>query len=115
MKRILSAVSVLLAAILLISSALTVHAEDDPPSPPYTVLGDIDQDGEINIIDASMLQYFIAELNELSNDAVLRADANLDGGTSSVLWYEGSYRNTLPLLYFPRPVPDAFLVLAKEG
>ena len=40
---------------------------------------------------------------------------NLDGGTSSVLWYEGSYRNTLPLLYFPRPVPDAFLVLAKEG
>ena len=81
MKRILSAVSVLLAAILLISSALTVHAEDDPPSPPYTVLGDIDQDGEINIIDASMLQYFIAELNELSDDAVRRADANLDGGS----------------------------------
>ena len=39
---------------------------------------------------------------------------NLDGGSSSLLWYDGAYLNLGPLMRRPRPVPDAFLVL-KEG
>ena len=57
----------------------------------------------------------IRDMAEILQRCGAETACNLDGGTSSVLWYDGSYRNTLPLLYMPRPVPDAFLVLAKEG
>ena len=40
---------------------------------------------------------------------------NLDGGTSSLLWYDGEYLNNRTLLFRPRPVPDVFLVMPKEG
>ena len=38
---------------------------------------------------------------------------NLDGGTSSLLWYNGAYLNDRTLLFRPRPVPDVFLVMPK--
>ena len=57
----------------------------------------------------------IRDMAEILQRCGAETACNLDGGTSSLLWYDGSYRNTLPLLYMPRPVPDAFLVLAKEG
>ncbi len=40
---------------------------------------------------------------------------NLDGGSSSVMWYDGAYINSGPLLRRPRPVPDAVLVLGEGG
>ena len=40
---------------------------------------------------------------------------NLDGGSSSLLWYRGEYLNRMCLLNRPRPVPDTFLVLAEGG
>lgn len=39
---------------------------------------------------------------------------NLDGGSSSVLWYEGKYVNSPSSMVGIRPVPTSFLVL-KEG
>lgn len=39
---------------------------------------------------------------------------NLDGGSSSVLWYEGKYVNTSSSMVGVRPVPTSFVVL-KEG
>ena len=38
---------------------------------------------------------------------------NLDGGTSSLLWYRGEYLNDKADLFRPRPVPDVFLVMEK--
>ena len=40
---------------------------------------------------------------------------NLDGGTSSLMWYDGAYLNRGPLLAKPRPVPDAIIVLPEGG
>ena len=39
---------------------------------------------------------------------------NLDGGSSSLMWFEGSYINTCASVLGIRPVPTTFLVL-KEG
>lgn len=39
---------------------------------------------------------------------------NLDGGSSSLMWYDGQYINTCASVLGIRPVPTAFLVLAEE-
>lgn len=39
---------------------------------------------------------------------------NLDGGSSSLLWYNGEYVNNCASVIGIRPVPTAFLVLPKE-
>ncbi len=39
---------------------------------------------------------------------------NLDGGSSSMLWYEGEYLNNTASVIGIRPVPTTFLVLPKE-
>jgi hypothetical protein len=41
--------------------------------------GDINFDGEVNILDAVLLQKYILGLIELSEDELGRADMNLDG------------------------------------
>lgn len=39
---------------------------------------------------------------------------NLDGGSSSLMWFEGDYINNCASVIGIRPVPDTFIVLAKE-
>ena len=39
---------------------------------------------------------------------------NLDGGSSSMMWYQGGYINNCASVVGIRPVPTTFLVL-KEG
>ena len=39
---------------------------------------------------------------------------NLDGGSSSMMWYEGGYLNNCSSVIGIRPVPTAFLVLNEE-
>ena len=39
---------------------------------------------------------------------------NLDGGSSSMMWYEGDYINNCASLVGVRPVPTTFLVMKKE-
>ena len=38
---------------------------------------------------------------------------NLDGGSSSMMWYEGEYINTCASVSGIRPIPTAFVVLKK--
>lgn len=40
---------------------------------------------------------------------------NLDGGSSSLMWFEGDYINNCASVIGIRPVPDTFIVLAKEN
>ena len=39
---------------------------------------------------------------------------NLDGGSSSLMWFEGDYINNCASVIGIRPVPDTFIVLSKE-
>ena len=40
---------------------------------------------------------------------------NLDGGSSSLMWYQGEYVNTSASVVGIRPVPTTFLVLEEGG
>ena len=40
---------------------------------------------------------------------------NLDGGSSSLMWFEGDYINNCASVIGIRPVPDTFIVLPKEN
>lgn len=46
---------------------------------PEPVLGDVNDDGDINIGDVTELQRHLAELIKLNRSALLKADANQDG------------------------------------
>ena len=58
-------------------------------------------------------------LGQREDGAVLMLDgrqahsnaANLDGGSSSMLVYEGEVKNVCASLYGSRPIPTAFVVL----
>jgi len=39
---------------------------------------------------------------------------NLDGGSSSMMWYEDRYLNNCSSVIGVRPVPTSFLVLKEE-
>ena len=39
---------------------------------------------------------------------------NLDGGSSTLMWYQGEYINNCASVIGIRPVPTTFLVLPKE-
>ena len=39
---------------------------------------------------------------------------NLDGGSSTLMWYNGEYINNCASVIGIRPVPTTFLVLPKE-
>ncbi|MGN0488491.1 MAG: dockerin type I domain-containing protein [Ruminococcus sp.] len=45
----------------------------------HSLLGDVNADGEINILDATMIQKFVAELEQLDENQSIRADTNGDG------------------------------------
>lgn len=83
MKRVKSILSVLLAVTLFALSAVSAAADDGDTegTDNYTILGDIDKDGDVTIIDGSLLQLHLSELSALSDGAFLRADTNLDGDT----------------------------------
>lgn len=72
--------ALLLALLLTVLTPLTVNASSDTS----TLLGDIDGDGEISIIDGTALQYHFAELRQLDESAILRADTDLDGDNNVV-------------------------------
>ena len=57
----------------------------------------------------------ILDMAEIMADYGAVNACNLDGGTSSLLWYNGAYLNRCTLLTRPRPVPDAFVVLPEGG
>lgn len=83
MKQLKSIISVLLVITMLALSVASAAADDGgiDASDDYKILGDIDKDGDVTILDGSLLQLHISELSALSDGALLRADTNLDGDT----------------------------------
>lgn len=77
--RILRTLTALLLALFVASAgAVAAAAELDDIS---DIIGDVDGDGAVNIMDATAIQRWLAELRELSGRALLMGDANLDGST----------------------------------
>lgn len=83
MKLLKPILSLLLVVVLTFASVITVSADDADPAEQEVnmILGDIDGDGDVTIIDGTSLQFHIAELKALSDGALLRGDTNLDEGT----------------------------------
>lgn len=83
MKQIKSIISLILVLSLVVLSAAVAAAQGNAPegADDYKIVGDIDKDGEISIIDGSLLQLYLAELSLLSDGALLRGDMDLDGDT----------------------------------
>ncbi|MBQ7218353.1 MAG: hypothetical protein IJS27_02510, partial [Ruminococcus sp.] len=73
-----------LALILLISATATANASEESVIDSPGILGDIDADGEVTIIDGTAMQFYFAELKQLDKSAVLRADTDLDGDNNIV-------------------------------
>ena len=83
MKKIHSLLCVIIAAIMLTTSLLSASAAIDTANlsaiAGNDILGDVDGDGDITIIDGTKLQRHLADMIALSDAAILRADADLDG------------------------------------
>ena len=83
MKKLKTTASLLLILLLLLSSVYPAAADDSDDdlafTGEYTILGDIDIDGEVTIIDGTLLQLHLVELEYLTDDELSRADLNLDG------------------------------------
>gem|GEM_PF-2126578 len=73
-----------LALILLVSATATANASEESVIDSPGILGDIDADGEVTIIDGTAMQFYFAELRQLDESAVLRADTDLDGDNNIV-------------------------------
>ncbi len=83
MKSFRRILSLLLVIALTLTFVSTFYASDETQDnhEESLILGDIDQDGEITIIDGTLLQFYCAELKTLTDNAVLKGDTNLDGDT----------------------------------
>ncbi len=53
-----------------------------PPTPGKLKLGDVDFDGTIAVLDATVVQRYVAKSVELSKDALLAGDVDKDGNVS---------------------------------
>ena len=86
---------------------------------PRTAIGQR-EDGAILmlVIDGRQLTSLGATLGDLA-DVMIEYGAvnacNLDGGSSTMMWYEGEYVNNCASVIGIRPVPTTFLVLPKEA
>ena len=51
----------------------------EPPTKPEQIIGDVNDDGSVTVLDATMLQKYISGLVSLSNEQLTLADTNGDG------------------------------------
>lgn len=104
---------------VLISNGTAADPESLPESlNPRTAIGQrSDKAMLLLVIDgrqvSSMGAKFQDEIEIMQRFGAVNA-VNLDGGSSSVLWFEGDYINKTASVIGIRPVPTSFLVL-KEG
>lgn len=61
------------------SAEYTVKVYVDTSAEPAHTLGNVNNDGKIDITDATLIQRYAAELEELDDTQLLAADANGDG------------------------------------
>ncbi|WP_407385775.1 dockerin type I domain-containing protein [Ruminococcus sp.] len=78
MKKLLS---VILAAVLL-TSGMTIAAASasaaEPEEKPVYLLGDADLDGQVNVVDAALIQRYEVRMAELTDQQLLTADVDGD-------------------------------------
>ena len=74
MKKAIICVSLLLALILCFSVAFTASASEVP-----MILGDADRDGAVKIKDATLIQKYAADIEDLDEEAFICADADVSG------------------------------------
>lgn len=112
MKKQKLLLSLLLICVLLMLSVTPAFAEDEAVAvtdEDYTVVGDVDADGSVTIIDGTRLQFHIAELTELSDTAILRGDTDLDGttGISDVTHLQRYITQDAGTYYLGQTIDDA--------
>ena len=83
-KKTLAILLSVLLAVMLIVPTLSVGAADSDAADGSTalILGDADLDGEVTVLDATHIQRYLADLEELSDDAMKTADADEDGSVT---------------------------------
>ena len=104
--------------VLISNGEITQQAKDGSGVNPRTAIGQR-SDGAILmlVIDGRQLTSLGAtygDLAEIFLDYGAVNACNLDGGSSTLMWYEGEYLNNCASVIGIRPVPTTFLVLPKE-
>ena len=82
-KTILSLLLILTLSLTAVFTASAGSATPDEIEPVPDILGDVDGDGEVTIIDATAIQQWLADMKELTPIQISCADADLDG-TSAI-------------------------------
>lgn len=74
-------VLLLASAFLAVNVSAEIDGESEEPTENTSsvIYGDVNGDGEVIITDATMLQKYLANMTKLDEDAIKRADANIDG------------------------------------
>ena len=104
--------------VLVSNGEITQQAKEGSGVNPRTAIGQR-SDGAILmlVIDGRQLTSLGAtygDLAEIMVDYGAVNACNLDGGSSTLMWYEGEYINNCASVIGIRPVPTTFLVLPKE-
>ena len=104
--------------VLVANGEITQQAREGSGVNPRTAIGQR-ADGAILmlVIDGRQLTSLGAtygDLAEIFIDYGAVNACNLDGGSSTLMWYEGEYINNCASVIGIRPVPTTFLVLPKE-
>ena len=104
--------------VLVANGEITQQARDGSGINPRTAIGQR-ADGAILmlVIDGRQLTSLGAtygDLAEIFMDYGAVNACNLDGGSSTLMWYDGKYINNCASVIGIRPVPTTFLVLPKE-
>lgn len=88
MKKLLSIfLAIAIAASAAVCGAAAQEASDEPApvsANDASVLGEVYEDDELNIIDAIYLQFFFAQMLELDEDQLSRADVDLSDSIDTV-------------------------------
>ena len=104
--------------VLVSNGEITQQAKEGSGVNPRTAIGQR-SDGAIlmMVIDGRQLTSLGATYNDLAEIMIEYGAVNacnLDGGSSSLMWFEGEYINNCASVIGIRPVPTTFLVLPKE-
>ena len=65
-------------------SVVTFYYSDYVPTPFTAPTGDIDDSGDVDIVDATVLQRYLVNLKTLDEEHIKRGDYNVDGDTDMV-------------------------------
>ena len=104
--------------VLVANGEITQQAKEGSGVNPRTAIGQR-SDGAILmlVIDGRQLTSLGATYSDIAQIMVDYGAVNvcnLDGGSSTLMWYEGEYINNCASVIGIRPVPTTFLVLPKE-